>query len=133
MRSRAISAHLRTDVRARCHCRDCQRQTGSEFVLDALIETDRTNLLSGALEPVAVPTDSGRPHEIIVAGLSGPRSGALWLSSGAPLRPRWHARRAREAARTSTSTRIELPWIELRKTSPRRDLIRHQGVMAQAN
>jgi hypothetical protein len=24
-----------------CHCRDCQRQTGSAFVLNALIETDR--------------------------------------------------------------------------------------------
>jgi len=47
-----------------CHCRDCQRQTGSAFVLNALIETDRVALLSGAPTPVAVPTDSGRPHLI---------------------------------------------------------------------
>ena len=47
-----------------CHCRDCQRQTGSAFVLNALIETDQVTLLSGNPEPVAVPTDSGRPHEI---------------------------------------------------------------------
>jgi len=47
-----------------CHCRDCQRQTGSAFVLNALIETDRVELLSGAPEPVGVPTDSGRPHRI---------------------------------------------------------------------
>ena len=47
-----------------CHCRDCQPQTGSAFVLNALIETDRITLLSGALEPVAMPTDSGRPHDI---------------------------------------------------------------------
>ena len=47
-----------------CHCRDCQRQTGSAFVLNALIETDRIALLAGAPEPVAVPTDSGRPHDI---------------------------------------------------------------------
>jgi len=47
-----------------CHCRDCQRQTGSAFVLNALIETERVALLSGAPEPVAVPTDSGRPHDI---------------------------------------------------------------------
>ena len=47
-----------------CHCRDCQRQTGSAFVLNALIEADQVTLLSGNLEPVAVPTDSGRPHEI---------------------------------------------------------------------
>jgi hypothetical protein len=47
-----------------CHCRDCQRQTGSAFVINALIETDRIALLSGPPEPVAVPTDSGRPHDI---------------------------------------------------------------------
>jgi hypothetical protein len=47
-----------------CHCRDCQRQTGSAFVLNALIEADRVVLLSGTQEPVAVPTDSGRPHQI---------------------------------------------------------------------
>ena len=47
-----------------CHCRDCQRQTGSAFVLNALIETDRVELLSGVTEPVPVPTDSGRPHVI---------------------------------------------------------------------
>ena len=47
-----------------CHCRDCQRQTGSAFVLNALIETDRVALLSGKPEPVSVPTDSGSPHDI---------------------------------------------------------------------
>ena len=47
-----------------CHCLNCQRQTGSAFVLNALIEADRVTLLSGNLEPVAVPTDSGRSHEI---------------------------------------------------------------------
>jgi hypothetical protein len=47
-----------------CHCLDCQRQTGSAFALNALIETDRIVLLSGDPEPVAVPTDSGRPHDI---------------------------------------------------------------------
>jgi hypothetical protein len=29
-----------------------------------LIETDRIAVVSGDTEPVAVPTDSGRPHEI---------------------------------------------------------------------
>jgi hypothetical protein len=47
-----------------CHCRDCQRQTGSAFVLNALIETDRATLLAGDPEPVPVPTDSGRPHDV---------------------------------------------------------------------
>ena len=47
-----------------CHCRDCQRQTGSAFVINALIETDRIELLAAAPEPVPVPTGSGRPHDI---------------------------------------------------------------------
>jgi hypothetical protein len=47
-----------------CHCRDCQRQTGSAFVLNALIETNRVEKLSGDTRAVVVPTDSGLPHEI---------------------------------------------------------------------
>jgi len=47
-----------------CHCRDCQQQTGSGFAINALIETDRVALLSGAPEPVAMRTESGRPHDI---------------------------------------------------------------------
>lgn len=47
-----------------CHCRDCQRQTGSAFVLNALIETARVELLAGAPVAVEVPTDSGRPHDV---------------------------------------------------------------------
>src|SRR5207237_3281340 len=47
-----------------CHCLDCQRQTGSAFVINAIIEADRV-VVSGT-EPVAttMKTDSGRPHEI---------------------------------------------------------------------
>lgn len=47
-----------------CHCRDCQCQTGSAFVLNALIEADRVVVLKGEVHGVPVPTDSGRPHEI---------------------------------------------------------------------
>ena len=47
-----------------CHCRDCQRQTGSAFAINALMETDRITMLAGTPEPVSMPTDSGRPHDI---------------------------------------------------------------------
>jgi hypothetical protein len=47
-----------------CHCRDCQRQTGSAFVLNALIEADRVEVLSGETKGNAVPTDSGLPRVI---------------------------------------------------------------------
>jgi|SRR5579859_7822241 hypothetical protein len=47
-----------------CHCRDCQRQTGSAFVINALIESDRVERLAGVPEAVSMPTHSGRPHDI---------------------------------------------------------------------
>lgn len=47
-----------------CHCLDCQRQTGSGFAINALIETDRIRMVSGEPVPVRVPADSGRPHDI---------------------------------------------------------------------
>jgi len=47
-----------------CHCTDCQRHTGSAFAINALIETSRIELLAGAPEPVSMPTESGRPHDI---------------------------------------------------------------------
>ena len=59
-----------------CHCRDCQRQTGSAFVINALIETDRVALLAGALRPIAMPTDSGRPHRIFRCAVVKLRCGA---------------------------------------------------------
>ena len=47
-----------------CHCLDCQRQTGSAFVLNAIIEADRVTRLAGAPVAVTMPTDSGRPHDV---------------------------------------------------------------------
>ena len=47
-----------------CHCTDCQRHTGSAFAINALIETSKIELLAGAPEPVSMPTESGRPHDI---------------------------------------------------------------------
>src|SRR5262249_39844681 len=47
-----------------CHCLDCQPETGGAVASHALIETNRIELLSGAPEPVSMPTDSGRPHDI---------------------------------------------------------------------
>ncbi|HXA25382.1 MAG TPA: GFA family protein [Acetobacteraceae bacterium] len=47
-----------------CHCKDCQRQTGTGFVLNALIEADLVEVLSGEPRPFTMPTDSGRPHTV---------------------------------------------------------------------
>jgi hypothetical protein len=47
-----------------CHCLNCQRQTGSAFVINALIEADRVELLGGEPRPVDVPRDDGSAQRI---------------------------------------------------------------------
>src|SRR5687767_8165567 len=47
-----------------CHCRWCQRETGSAFALNAMIEADRVELLAGAPEMVATPSLSGKGQKI---------------------------------------------------------------------
>ena len=47
-----------------CHCLNCQRQTGSAFVINLLIESDRVELLAGAPQPVDVPRDDGSMQRI---------------------------------------------------------------------
>ena len=47
-----------------CHCLNCQRQTGSAFVINLLIEADRVELLAGDPQPVDVPRDDGSTQRI---------------------------------------------------------------------
>jgi len=47
-----------------CHCLNCQRQTGSAFVVNLLIETGRVELLTGEPQPVDVPRDDGSTQTI---------------------------------------------------------------------
>jgi hypothetical protein len=103
-----------------CHCRDCQRQTGSAFVLNALIETDRITVLAEDPEPVPVPTDSGRPHRIFrctrcriaVWSEYGGRAALRFVRVGtlddpAALEPDVHI-----------YVRTKLPWVALPASTP---------------
>jgi len=47
-----------------CHCRWCQRETGASFALNALIESDRVELLAGEVEAIDTPSESGRGQKI---------------------------------------------------------------------
>ena len=47
-----------------CHCRWCQRETGSAFAINAMIEADRVDLLQGAPEIVPTPSSSGKGQKI---------------------------------------------------------------------
>src|SRR5690606_34797038 len=48
-----------------CHCRWCQRETGSAFALNAMIETDRVELLCGDPETIDTPSNSGKGQKIV--------------------------------------------------------------------
>jgi len=52
MRSRPMFVHC-------CHCRWCQRETGSAFAINALIETDRVEV-TGEVDRVDTPSCSGQ-------------------------------------------------------------------------
>lgn len=47
-----------------CHCRWCQRETGSAFVLNAVIETDQVETLGEAPERTDTPSASGKGQSI---------------------------------------------------------------------
>ncbi len=47
-----------------CHCRWCQRETGSAFAINAMIEADRVELLKGEPRIVLTPSESGLGQHI---------------------------------------------------------------------
>jgi len=47
-----------------CHCRSCQRETGSAFALNGLVETERLVVLSREPEMVMTPSESGKGQRI---------------------------------------------------------------------
>ena len=102
-----------------CHCLNCQRQTGSAFVINLLIEADRVELLAGDPQPVDVPRDDGSVQRIyrcptcqvaVFSEYGRPevrfvRGGTLDQPSG--ITPDVHI-----------YTRSKLPWVTLPETAP---------------
>ena len=48
-----------------CHCRSCQRESGTAFALNAVIEADRVELLGESPERVDTPSDSGKGQAVM--------------------------------------------------------------------
>lgn len=102
-----------------CHCLNCQRQTGSAFVINLLIEADRVELLAGDPQPVDVPRDDGSVQRIyrcptckvaVFSEYGRPevrfvRSGTLDQPSG--ITPDVHI-----------YTKSKLSWVTLPETAP---------------
>ena len=47
-----------------CHCLSCQRQTGSAFAINVLIEAGSVEIVAGDPRPVDVPRDDGSTQRI---------------------------------------------------------------------
>lgn len=106
-----------------CHCLNCQRQTGSAFVVNVLIEADRVQVLAGEPEPVPVPRDDGSEQRIwrcptcqiaLFSQYTGPqlryvRAGTL--DDPAAVSPDVHI-----------FTRSKLPWVRLPESVPAFDV-----------
>jgi hypothetical protein len=102
-----------------CHCLNCQRQTGSAFVINLLIETERVELLAGEPQPVDVPRDDGSTQTIFRCpscriavfsqyghpGFRFIRAGTLDDPSGV-------------APDVHIFTRSKVPWVTLPETVP---------------
>ena len=48
-----------------CHCSYCQRETGSAFAINALIESSELSLRRGSPEIVVTPSHSGKGQKIV--------------------------------------------------------------------
>jgi hypothetical protein len=106
-----------------CHCLNCQRQTGSAFVINLLLEANRVELLAGDPQPVEVPRDDGSTQRIfrcptcqvaVFSEYGRPevrfvRGGTLDEPSG--VTPDVHI-----------FTRSKLPWIVLPDSTPAFDV-----------
>jgi len=47
-----------------CHCTWCQRETGTGFALNAMIEANHVDLLAGETEFTTIPTQSGKGQKV---------------------------------------------------------------------
>jgi len=104
-----------------CHCRDCQRLTGSAFVVNLWIERRFVETVQGVLDEDIVTAGSGGPHTICRCAECGtalwsyyPRLGrdtvllrAGTLDDPASVTPDVHI-----------FTRSKLPWVQLPAGAP---------------
>jgi hypothetical protein len=106
-----------------CHCLNCQRQTGSAFVINVLIEADRVEVLAGEPVPVDAPRDDGSAQRVFrcptcqVAVFSEyGRPEVLFVRAGTLDDP------SQVEPDVHIFTRSKVPWVELPETTPAVDV-----------
>jgi hypothetical protein len=102
-----------------CHCLNCQRQTGSAFVINVLIEADRVESLAAAPERVPVPRSGGKRQQIYrcrecstAVWSTYTRKSVLFVRAGTLDDP------AAVAPDVHIYTRSKVPWLELPASTP---------------
>ena len=102
-----------------CHCLNCQRQTGTAFVLNMLIEASRVELVAGTPTAVDVSREHGlhrifrcpRCQVAVWSEYSG-RSEVLFVRAGTLDDP------AAVSPDVHIYTRSKLPWVTLPASVP---------------
>jgi hypothetical protein len=107
-----------------CHCTWCQRETGSAFVINAVIETDRVEVTEGETLAVTTPSESGTGQiihrcsacHVALWSHYGGRTKAAFVRAGTldkpnPIKPDAHI-----------FTRSKLPWVSLDGGAPAFDV-----------
>lgn len=104
-----------------CHCTWCQRETGSAFVINALIESDRLEILRGNVDRIDTPSASGKGQ--IIARCPDCRI-ALWshYASLGDIISFVRAGTLDDPARLPPDVHIftstKLPWVHLPQGTP---------------
>ena len=99
-----------------CHCRDCQKQTGSAFVLNMWIEKNCVDADHNLPKSLMLTAGSGKPHEVFYCGNCATR---LWskyhAAPGDTLLVRVGTLDHPEQVTPDVHifTRSKLPWLQL--------------------
>jgi hypothetical protein len=99
-----------------CHCRDCQRITGSAFVINLWIERQFVEAIGAVPESFELAGGSGQPNEVFFCGkcgvylwsrYHGAPGDALFIRAGTLDTP------DAVAPDVHIFTRSKVPWLEL--------------------
>jgi hypothetical protein len=101
-----------------CHCRDCQRITGSAFVINIWIEGKYVELIAGEPQSFRLKGGTGKAHEVFFCAecgtylwsrYHGAPGNFLFVRSGTLEHPE------KIAPDVHIFTRSKVPWLELPK------------------
>ena len=102
-----------------CHCLNCQRQTGSAFVINLMIEASQVEIIAGVPQPVEVPRDDGSTQRIFRCPTC---QVAVFSEYGQPevrfVRAGTLDQPSRVTPDVHIFTRSKVSWIEIPESAP---------------